>query len=282
MVSWLRLRVAVPTASAESLADFLLAEGAPAVVRDIEGPTPGRVVVEAHVPATTHARVAAALAAYLAPIPDAAVESAPLGDVDWEAVYRRHHPPVFIGSRLAVAPPWDVPEAQGREVIVIEPGQAFGTGQHATTRMCLEEIEATVAGGGVQSALDVGTGSGLLAAALARLGVPSVVALDVDAAVMPRARANLDRNGAREVRLFCGRADACRARFDLVVANLLADALVHDAAALASVTANDGRLVISGLLDTQIEVVTAAFAGWRTARVRSDDRWRTLALARTP
>src|SRR5437660_235001 len=162
MVSWLRLRVAVPTASAESLADFLLAEGAPAVVRDIEGPTPGRVVVEA----------------------------------------------------------------------------------------------------------------------LARLGVPSVVALDVDAAVMPRARANLDRNGAREVRLFCGRADACRARFDLVVANLLADALVHDAAALASVTANDGRLVISGLLDTQIEVVTAAFAGWRTARVRSDDRWRTLALAR--
>src|SRR6059058_5090915 len=262
MVSWLRLRVAVPTASAESLADFLLAEGAPAVVRDIEGPTPGRIVVEAHVPATTHARVAAALAAYLAPIPDAAVESAPLGDVDWEAVYRRHHPPVFIGRRLAVAPPWDVPEAEGREVIVIEPGQAFGTGQHATTRMCLEEIEATVAGGGVQSALDVGTGSGLLAAALARLGVPSVVALDVDAAVLPR-------------------ADACRARFDLVVANLLADALVHDAAALASVTANDGRLVISGLLDTQIEVVTAAFAGWRTARVRSDDRWRTLALART-
>ena len=118
MVSWLRLRVAVPTASAESLADFLLAEGAPAVVRDIEGPTPGRVVVEAHVPATTHARVAAALAAYLAPIPDAAVESAPLGDVDWEAVYRRHHPPVFIGRRLAVAPPWDVPEAEGREVIV--------------------------------------------------------------------------------------------------------------------------------------------------------------------
>ena len=160
------------------------------------------------------------------------------------------------------------------------PGEAFGTGQHATTRMCLEEIEATVAGGGVQSALDVGTGSGLLAAALARLGVPSVVALDVDPAVLPRARANLDRNGAREVRLFCGRADACRARFDLVVANLLADALVHDAAALASVTANDGRLVISGLLDTQIEVVTAAFAGWRTARVRSDDRWRTLALAR--
>ena len=111
--------------------------------------------------------------------------------------------------------------------------------------------------------------------------MPCVVALDVDAAVLPRARANLDCNGAREVRLFCGRADACRARFDLVVANLLADALVHDAAALASVTANDGRLVISGLLDTQIEVVTAAFAGWRTARVRSDDRWRTLALART-
>ena len=274
------LRVAVPPATAGPLADFLLAEGASGVVREVEGMTPDRVVVEAHVPASTHARVAAALAGYLAGTGDAHIESAPLADVDWEAVFRRHHRPVLVGRRLAIAPPWDVPDVGGREVIVIEPGQAFGTGQHATTRMCLEEIESEVAAGRVVSALDVGTGSGLLSAALARLGVPRVVALDVDPDVLPRARANLDRNGAPDVRLLCGRADACRGRFDLVVANLLADALVHDAAALAAVTAEEGHLVVSGLLDTQVETVTAAFPAWRTVSVRAEDRWRTLTLAR--
>ncbi|TMA33523.1 MAG: methyltransferase domain-containing protein [Deltaproteobacteria bacterium] len=279
-MEWVLLRVAVAPATADPLADFLLAEGAPAVVRETESTAEGRIIVEAHVPADTHGRVAAALASYLAHAGDAVVESAPLADVDWEAVFRRHHHPVLVGRRLAVAPPWDVPDAAGREVIVIEPGQAFGTGQHATTRMCLEEIEAAVAAGGVVSALDVGTGSGLLAAALARLGVPCVIALDVDPDVLPRARANLDRNGAREVRLICGRAAACRRCFDLVVANLLADSIVQDAAALAAVTAEQGRLVLSGLLDTQVKAVTAAFPAWRTVGMRAEDRWRALTLTR--
>ncbi|HEY3186188.1 MAG TPA: 50S ribosomal protein L11 methyltransferase, partial [Solirubrobacteraceae bacterium] len=279
-MEWVLLRVAVAPARADPLADFLVAEGAPAVVRETDGATQEHVIVEAHVPASTHARLAAALSGYLARTGDAVVESTPLADVDWEAVFRRHHHAVLVGSRLAVAPPWDVPDAGGREVIVIEPGQAFGTGQHATTRMCLEEIEAAVLAGGVASALDVGTGSGLLAAALARLGVSWVVALDVDPDVLPRARANLDRNGARDVRLVCGRADACRRPFDLVVANLLADALVQDAPALAAVTAKQGRLLVSGLLDTQVETVSAAFPGWRTLGVRAEDRWRTLTLAR--
>src|SRR5437867_643057 len=167
-MEWVLLRVAVAPATADPLADFLLAEGAPAVVRETESTAEGRIIVEAHVPADAHGRVAAALASYLAHAGDAVVESAPLADVDWEAVFRRHHHPVLVGRRLAVAPPWDVPDAAGREVIVIEPGQAFGTGQHATTRMCLEEIEAAVAAGGVVSAPDVGTGAGLRAAALAR------------------------------------------------------------------------------------------------------------------
>src|SRR5437667_465149 len=127
-MEWRVLRVAVPPATAGPLADFLLAEGASGVVREVEGMTPDRVIVEAHVPASTHARVAAALAGYLAGTGDADIESAPLADVDWEAVFRRHHRPVLVGRRLAIAPPWDVPDVGGREVIVIEPGQAFGTG----------------------------------------------------------------------------------------------------------------------------------------------------------
>src|SRR6185369_12990631 len=123
-------------------------------------------------------------------------------------------------------------DAPGREVLVIEPGMAFGTGQHATTRTCLEAIETLVTDGGIASALDVGTGSGVLAAALSRLGVAHVVALDVDAAVLPTARDNLMRNGAARVALFAGTAGGVRGAFDLVVANILADTLVTEAAAL--------------------------------------------------
>src|SRR6185369_212443 len=113
---------------------------------------------------------------------DVRIETAAVADVDWAALAREHHVPVLVGRRILVAPPWNVPAAPGREVLVIEPGMAFGTGQHATTRNCLEAIETLVTDGGIASALDVGTGSGVLAAALSRLGVARVVALDVDAA----------------------------------------------------------------------------------------------------
>ena len=189
---------------------------------------------------------------------------------------------MVIGRRLLVAPPWDVPDAPDREVLVIEPGMAFGTGQHATTRGCLETIEAAVAAGGVARALDVGTGSGILALALARLGVPHVVAIDDDPRVVPIARENLARNGAARVELMVGTAAELTARFDLVVANLLADVLVRDAATLRARVAAGGRLVLSGLLASQAEAVAAAYPGWRVADVHRDEEWCTLVLRPSP
>jgi ribosomal protein L11 methyltransferase len=157
---------------------------------------------------------------------------------------------------------------------------AFGTGQHETTRTCLEEIEAAVATGAVRSALDVGTGTGVLAAALARLGVVRVVALDTDPAVLPVARANLARNRAAAVLVLAGGVAALRARFDLVVANLLADALVAEAPALTALLEPSGRLVVSGVLDAQAADVVAAFPGLRLTETRAADPWRTLRLER--
>jgi ribosomal protein L11 methyltransferase len=159
---------------------------------------------------------------------------------------------------------------------------AFGTGQHATTRACLEAIEAAVGTGQVRSALDVGTGSGVLALALARLGVERVVALDTDPAVVPLARANLARNGATRVALLAGPLAAVRGRFDLVVANLLADAIVAEAGALARAVGPGGRLVVSGLAAEQLPAVRAAYAGWRVAETRAEGAWRTLTLVREP
>ena len=273
---WVALRVDVPPAVAEEVASFLVAEGAPAVVTETGE---AGVCVEAHVPAAEEPRLAAVLARYLATVPSALTTIA-LPEVDWSALARRHHRPRWVGERLLVAPPWEVPVAPEREVLVIEPGMAFGTGQHATTRGCLEAIEHALAAAPAAAALDVGTGSGVLALALARLGVPRVVALDIDPRVLPVARVNLDQNGAAHVLLAAGTASAIRGTFDLVVANLLAEAIVTDAKALAGRVAAGGRLILSGLLDAQAATVSRAYRGWRLAGGSSEDGWRTLVRER--
>jgi ribosomal protein L11 methyltransferase len=284
--AWIALRVEVAHEIADAVANFLVEAGAPGVESAERG---DRIRIEAPLTAAAHAGVAGALAQYLASLAEiepaargAIVDAVPIPAVDWEALYRRHHRPVAIGERLLVAPPWDVPQAPGREVLVIEPGMAFGTGRHATTRACLEAIEAALAVDPVASALDVGTGSGVLALALARLGVRRVVALDTDAAVVPIARANLVRNAAGRVVVVAGPLAALRARFDLVVANLLADAIVAEADALAAHVEAGGRLVLSGLLEAQLALVRAAYPRWRVVETRAEDDWRTLTMIREP
>jgi ribosomal protein L11 methyltransferase len=286
---WTAVRVEVASPAADAVVNFLVERGASGVLTEDAGADPQRTRLEAHVSRDDGPALIAALAAYLHELAEidaswtaGPVDLAAVPPTDWESVFRAHHRPLAIGARLLVAPPWDVPESPGREVLVIEPGMAFGTGQHATTRTCLEEIEALVGAGGVASALDVGTGSGLLAAALSRLGVPRVAALDVDAAVLPLARANLDRNRAGAVLLLGGTIAGVRARFDVVVANILADVLVEEAPALAAAVAPGGRLVLSGILEEQVPRVLAAFPGWRATAVRADDPWRTLRLEREP
>lgn len=288
---WRVVRLEVAEHLADAAASFLEDEGVTTLVTGLRETTssgpeaPERTTIEAHVPEARARPLADSLARWLASLAtiepaaaEARVATTPLPPLDWDAVFRAHHRPFAVGERLLVAPPWDVPDAAGREVLVVEPGMAFGTGQHETTRTCLEEIEAAVAGGAVRSALDVGTGTGVLAAALARLGVPHVTALDTDVAVLPLARANLVRNRAGAVALLAGGVAAVRAQFDLVVANLLADILIADAQALATVVAPGGRLVVSGLLDTQADAVAAAFPAFRLTATRAAGPWRTLRL----
>ena len=283
---WITIRVEVAPEVADAVANFLVEAGASGVLTEANG---ARTRLEAPVPAAAEAQVVAAVERYLTSLGEiapaargATLAAVPVPAVDWEALWRQHHRPVAVGRRLLVAPPWDVPRAAGREVLVIEPGMAFGTGQHATTRACLEAIEGAVETGRVRSALDVGTGSGVLALALARLGVERVVALDTDPAVVPLARANLARNGAARVALLAGPLTALRGRFDLVVANLLADAIVAEAGALAGAVGPGGRLVVSGLLAEQLPAVRAAYPGWRVAETRPAAAWRTLTLVREP
>jgi ribosomal protein L11 methyltransferase len=202
-------------------------------------------------------------------------------DAEWAEAWKEHFHVTRIGRRTVVRPSWREYDPRPDEIVIdLDPGMAFGTGQHETTRSCLEEIEAVVGGGSVRSALDVGTGTGVLAAALVRLGVPRVVALDTDAAVVPVARANLRRNRAGAVALLAGGVAAVQAQFDLVVANILADALIAEAGTLESVVAPSGQLVVSGVLDTQADAVVAAFPALRLSATRAAGPWRTLRLRR--
>src|SRR3989441_2586429 len=123
--------------------------------------------------------------------------------------WRAHFRPLPVGKRLLIAPPWDRPPANGRVVIAIEPGRAFGTGQHPSTLGCLERLESLIARTAPRRLIDLGTGSGVLAIAAARLGVGQVLAVDDDPDAVASAMANAARNRVCD-RVRCVLGDAAR------------------------------------------------------------------------
>jgi ribosomal protein L11 methyltransferase len=194
---------------------------------------------------------------------------------DWAERWRAFHRPVDVGV-LHVRPPWCPPPPAERQDIVIDPGQAFGTGAHATTRLCLELLLGLPAGG---SFADLGCGSGVLAIAAARLGFAPVLACDHDPAAVAAATANAAANG---VGIAARRADLRRDPIPsapVVVANLVGPLLLELAPQLAAAASE--TLIVSGLLATESRAVAAAFAdaGLAVREERSEGEWAALALA---
>jgi ribosomal protein L11 methyltransferase len=194
---------------------------------------------------------------------------------DWEERWKRFHAPVLVGGRLYVRPPWEEPAVRpGVHEIVIDPGQAFGTGTHPTTRMCLELMLELPAPG---SLADLGCGSGVLAIAAVKLGFGPVAALDSDRASV----AATDRN-ARENAVLLDRVE----RFDLrrqpppaagvLVANLMRPLLLRVAELVAE---HPDALILSGLLDHEADEVAAAFAPLRERRRLSSKGWSAVLLS---
>ena len=163
-------------------------------------------------------------------------------------------------GRLTIAPPWDTSSADaGTHTIVIDPSTGFGTGHHETTRLCLSLLQELDLNG--RRVIDVGTGSGVLALAAARLGAAEVVGIDDDPDALRNAAENVDLNGA-ERRLSLVQADIAAfsgAPADVVTANLTAAVLMRNAAALATLVAPNGTLIASGFAPDEIEAVVAAF-----------------------
>jgi ribosomal protein L11 methyltransferase len=208
-----------------------------------------------------------------------------LKDRNWNSAWRRYFKPQRVGRCFCVSPPWIRPRLGRRHLITIEPGMAFGTGTHATTRGCMEFLER-VAGffhGSEFVALDVGTGSGILAIALAKLGAKSVWAIDNDPVAVDVARENLNSNGvAKKIRLSTAKLDSVGKLFSVVVANLTAETILDVARALQKKVAAKGFLILSGILQGKESVVAARFRadGFRVLRRKREKEWVTLLLRR--
>lgn len=202
---------------------------------------------------------------------------------DWAESWKRHFRPLDIAGALLIKPSWSRRQAKtGQRVVILDPGLSFGTGQHPTTRFCLEQLAVARKKDGAESLLDMGTGSGILAIAAAKLRYRWVEAFDFDPDAVRIATANARRNRVQD-KLSLRRTDLTqlplpgRRRYDVVCANLLAGLLVAERARILARLAPRGRLVLAGILRTQFEEVREAYAqaGWRLLTSRAEGEWRS-------
>jgi ribosomal protein L11 methyltransferase len=202
---------------------------------------------------------------------------------DWSESWKRHFKPLDLGPRLLVKPTWSrrVPK-KNQALVVLDPGLSFGTGQHATTRFCLEQLVALRNPQSVQSMLDVGTGSGILAIAAVKLGYQPVNAFDFDADCVRVANENTELNGVAAV-LIVTHDDITQVpkkpkqRYSVVCANLIYDLLIAERDRLLARVTPGGSLVLAGILETQFGMVRKAFeeAGWKLVAATTDKEWRS-------
>jgi ribosomal protein L11 methyltransferase len=282
--------------SAEALADALVEAGALSVsLEDANAETPDEqplfgepgLVPDRHAWMASRLRVlvdddkgdalvrAAAEAIGIAPPP---IESrAAVADTDWVRATQSQFPPTRISDRLWIVPTWHEPPDPKAVIVRLDPGVAFGTGTHPTTRLCLRWIDANLRPG--TSVLDYGCGSGILAIAAAKLGAACVIGSDIDPQALQAARANSEANA---VRADYTEPDLLRAgTWDVVLANILSNPLMLLAPALLARVAPGGALVLSGVLERQanqiIQAYRAADASVPLSVWAADEGWVCLA-----
>jgi ribosomal protein L11 methyltransferase len=292
-MGWQSVSFLTDASHAESMCDALLEAGALAAsIEDADAGTPdeqpqfgepgsvnspgwihSRVVALLEPDADVPALLAEACAAIgLARVPAWAAEA--VAEQNWVQLTQSQFDPIRVSQRLWIVPSWhDAPDPAAVN-LVLDPGMAFGTGSHPTTRLCLEWLERNVAEG--CSVLDYGCGSGILAIAAARLGAGRVAGVDIDPQAVDAARANAERN--RVTAVFAESTLPVAAEYDLVVANILSNPLRVLAPAICAHVRSGGRLALSGILREQADEIRAIYAPWvplEVADVRED--WVCLA-----
>ncbi|VWC09199.1 ribosomal protein L11 methyltransferase [Burkholderia pseudomultivorans] len=296
-MSYRELVVELAREHAEELSDALLELGALSVsVEDADADTPDEQPLFGEpglVPERTawqHSRVVALLSPDHEPAVLLAAAANEIGvaelpkfevreveEQDWVRLTQSQFDPIPVGERIWVVPSWhDAPDPDAL-ILELDPGLAFGTGSHPTTRLCMEWLEQSVRPG--QSVLDYGCGSGILAILAKKCGANPVVGIDIDPQAVESARQNSERNRAD---VTYGLPDACPAgEFDIVVANILSNPLKLMASMLASKVKPGGRIALSGVLARQADEVAAVYARYVDISVwREHEGWVCLAGTR--
>lgn len=292
-MTWLSLSIQTDCRHAEALADALLENGALAAsIEDADAGTPdekpqfgepGSITM----PGWERSRVVALLAADAdaAATVDACARRAGLSsppafsvdrvaEQDWVQLTQSQFEPIRVSGRLWIVPSWHRAPDPDAIVLVLDPGMAFGTGSHPTTRLCLEWLERLLLSDA--AVLDYGCGSGILAIAAARLGARTVRGVDIDPQAVSASRANAERN-AVDATFQDATQDLC-GQFDVVVANILANPLKVLAPALCGHVRPGGRLALSGILAEQADELIAAYAPYLPLRI-ADTREGWVCLA---
>ena len=292
-MAWQNLRFLTDASHAEPLCDALMEAGAlSASIEDADAGTPdekpqfgepgsvnspgwqhSRVVALMEPDADAAALLAEAAAAIgLTEVPNFTVEE--VAEQNWVQLTQSQFDPIRVSERLWIVPSWHESPDPAAINLILDPGMAFGTGSHPTTRLCLEWLERNVSPG--CSLLDYGCGSGILAIAAARLGAGSVAGVDIDPQAVEAARANAERNGVTA--LFADSTQPLAGEYDVVVANILSNPLRVLAPAICAHVRSGGRLALSGILREQAEEIIGIYAQWlplQVADVRED--WVCLA-----
>ena len=269
---WLSLMAHVDDGEhAEALSDALLEGGAQSVSVDgLDGARPSVTALLAVDADPADALRRATALAGLAGVPAFSVGHVP--DDDWVRRSQAQFVPLVIGERLWVGPTWHQPPCGARTAVRIDPGRAFGTGSHPSTRLALCFVEETVRG--APSVLDYGCGSGILAIAAAKLGAAPVDAVDLDPEAVEVTAANALANAVRVRALPPDVLPA--ARYDIVVANILAQPLIVLAPLLSDRVAPGGRIALSGILASQADEVASAYRERFDVRARLEEGWALL------
>jgi ribosomal protein L11 methyltransferase len=204
-----------------------------------------------------------------------------VAEQDWVRLTQSQFAPVQVTQSFWIVPSWHEPPAGARQVIRLDPGLAFGTGTHPTTRMCLRWIaqQAAARAAQWQRVLDYGCGSGILAIGAALHGATRIDAVDIDPAAVTATQANAQANG---VALNAGLPDLAKGEYPLVLANILATPLKLLAPLLSSHVARGGDLVLAGILERQADELKAAYAPWLALEVSDQEEGWILMTARKP
>ncbi len=214
---------------------------------------------------------------------DFKLESETVDDTDWNENWKKYFKAFDIGKKLAVCPSWETyRNTENRTVISLDPGAAFGTGGHATTSLCLNELENMV--NSETALLDIGTGSGILAVASLLLGAKSAVGVDIDMQSVKTAKENAERNGVSDKAEFLhgDLAEKVSGKYDIVCANIIADIIIRLFDNVKDYMKDDGKLIVSGIINLRAEDIekSAAEHGFKIEKKATDDEWLAYVLTK--